>query len=140
MLLEHEDVLFAYLFGSAAKGRFRPGSDLDIAVFREDGGHDEPEGRADRARRGLALEAELERVLGRPVEVVSLNDAPPGLAQNVLKTGTMITARDQAARRRYYVEHARRYYDMEGARRIFDRYRSRRIEKCTFGGGEGHGS
>lgn len=138
VLSPHAEVLFAYLFGSAAKGSLRTESDVDIAVFfSEAEGED---GRLDRAERTLTLEGEVERALGRRAQLVSLNDVPLGLAHNILRSGRLILSSDDAARRRFFVAHARRYFDMEHARRIFDRYRSRRIEEGTFGGRERHGS
>lgn len=145
-LASRSDVRFAYLFGSAAKGTARPDSDVDVAVFF--GGDAEPGGatgeadgdRVDRARRALDLEGELERELGRAVQVVALDDAPLGLAHNVLRSGKLFFAADEEAHRRFFVSHARRYYDMEPARRIFDRYRKRRIEEGRFGGRGGDGS
>ncbi len=130
------EVVFAYLFGSVAKGRPREGSDVDVGVFLDPSRLDSP---ADRARRALDLEASMERALGHPVQVVPLNDAAPELVQNALR-GRLAFSRDEGARVRFYVEHCRRYFDMAHARKIFDRYRDRRIREGTFGGGSGHGS
>lgn len=146
ILSGHPRVRFAYLFGSAAKGTARPDSDIDVAVFFGSGAepNEAPSGtgggdRVDRARRALELESELERGLERPVQVVSLDDAPLGLAHNVLRSGKLLHCPDERAHRHFYVGHARRYYDMEPARRIFDRYRKRRIEEGRFGGRGGDG-
>lgn len=37
VLSKKNEVLFAFLFGSQAKARPRPGSDVDIAVYLKDG-------------------------------------------------------------------------------------------------------
>lgn len=126
------DVQFAYLFGSAAKGRFRTSSDVDVAVFLDADRNDMP--RADAAERALALEGRLEARLGRPVQVVVLDHAPPELIQNVLGPGRLLFSRNEAARVRFYVESGRRIYDRAHARSIFERYRARRIRDGTFGG------
>lgn len=140
-LSRHADVRFAYLFGSTAKGEDRADSDVDVAIFlgserdrRGVGSESEVADRLDRARRALALEGELERALGRPVQVVALDDAPLGLVHNVLRSGRLVFSSDYQAYRRFFVSHARRYYDMEPARRVFDRYRKIRIEEGSFGG------
>lgn len=143
------DVAFAYLFGSEAKGNAGPESDVDVAVHlgtdRERvfstvrAGSEEGSQSVRRKEAALELEGALERDLGRRVQVVVLEDAPLGLAHNVLSTGLLVFCRDDDARRRFFVDHCRRYFDMEHARRIFDRYRLRRLEKGTFGGRERDG-
>lgn len=142
-LEDRGDVAFAYLFGSRAKGTERPASDADVAVHFGEGGRtaygprrdESASARTRRARRALELEGELERAVGRRVQVVVLEDAPPGLVQNVLASGRLIFSADERARRAHYLDHVRRYHDLEHTRRIFDRYRARRIEEGAFGGG-----
>jgi predicted nucleotidyltransferase len=132
------DVAFAYLFGSLAKGRAGPASDVDVAILlRGDGGEQE---RADAADRALEIEGRLERALERPTQVIALNAAPMDLTHNVLAHGLVAFSRDEPARQRFYVNHARRYYDHAHARAIFDRYRARRIREGTFGGGASDGT
>lgn len=144
------EVAFAYLFGSEAKGNARPESDVDVAVHLGTDrqgvfssgrrGAEKGSESVQRKKAALELEGSLERDLGRRVQVVVLEDAPVGLAHNVLSTGRLVFCRDDEARRRFFVDHCRRYFDMEHARRIFDRYRLRRLEKGTFGGRERDGS
>ena len=134
-LASEPDLDFAYLFGSVAKGRTRGASDVDVAVhFGHEGKAEEtptPSGRLDRA---LELEAQLERAMGRTVQVVVLNEAPLELRYNVLAHGVLITAPDDHARQRFYVDTGRRYYDMAPARELFRRRQRERIREGTFGG------
>ncbi|MCS4143802.1 hypothetical protein GGP53_000735 [Salinibacter ruber] len=64
------------LFGSVARGEDRPDSDLDLLVRMEDG-------------RSLldhvALEQDLEDLLGRDVDVVTEASLHPGLRDRVLR-------------------------------------------------------
>ena len=129
---EEGDVVFVYLFGSAAKGRLRSASDLDLAVFFD--AERKGTSRGATAERALDLEGHLETRLGRPVQVVALDHAPPELVQNALGHGRLLFSRDEEARVRFYVEAGRRLYDRAHARSIFERYRERRIEEGTFGG------
>jgi len=124
------DVGFAYLFGSFAKGRPRGGSDVDLAVWLDEEIHGD---RAARFRRRLALEAELEPALGRRVQVIVLNDASLGLAHNVLAHGRLVLRRDETARVRHYVDHGKRWGDLEPVRRLFGRAMLERIEEGRFG-------
>ena len=67
-LLAKAGVEVAILFGSAAKGRLRPDSDIDIGILPSPDralGFDEE----------LALVAELEQILGREVDLVRLDTA-----------------------------------------------------------------
>lgn len=125
------EVPFAYLFGSLAKGRGHAGSDVDLAVWLDP---DALPSAADRADRALDLEARLERLVGRPVQVVVLNDAPPELTHNVLEHGRLLRDADPAARRRHFVGHCTAWLDLEVGREIFGRAMSRRIEEGRFGG------
>jgi predicted nucleotidyltransferase len=67
-LMAGAGVDLAVLFGSAAKGKLRPNSDIDIGILPSSDGalgfEDE-----------LALGAELERILGREVDLVRLDTA-----------------------------------------------------------------
>lgn len=88
-----EEILEAYLFGSAATGSEQPHSDLDIAVYLAD-----PRPKASLFGYAADLAAALMRALGAPrVDVVVLNEAPPLLYHRVLRDGTRILARDLRA-------------------------------------------
>lgn len=71
-------VVCLWLFGSKAAGRERPDSDLDLACLFRD--RPEPE-------ELLEIRAEAEALVGRPVDVVDLDEASPILAWQVLKHG-----------------------------------------------------
>ena len=76
-------VRLAVLFGSAARGEAGPGSDVDILV-RVRGGWRE------RVETAFALES----ALGRPVQLVDLDLAPPLLLADVLRDGRVLADRD----------------------------------------------
>ncbi len=79
-LREEPGVRLAVLFGSAARGEERPGSDLDVGVLLDD----------DAPLRLSALEVALSRAAGREVDLVSLRDAPPLLRFEVARDGVVI--------------------------------------------------
>ena len=108
------ECLVAYLFGSHARGEARPGSDVDVAVlFAEP----RPVGLASLP---VEIEDELTRLLGRPVDVVALNEAPADLVHRVLRDGVLVCERDRSARVRFEVRLRNEYFDLAP---ILARYR-----------------
>ena len=87
-------IIFAVLFGSIAEGRDTPLSDVDVGIYVS---KDLP-----LLEQGK-LVAELEKALGREVDLVILNEVPskyPELAFRVAARGELILCRD----RKSYVE------------------------------------
>lgn len=90
-VLEADDrVAYAVVFGSAARGAMHARSDLDVAIG---------------LRPGVALDlfaagglaGRLAQAAGRPVDVVTLEEAPPALAYRVFREGTVVLDRDRRA-------------------------------------------
>jgi len=104
-----------YLFGSVARGTARPDSDVDIGVLFAIA----PEPTLD--AQPFALENELERVLGRAVQIVVLNRAPVDLRIRVLRDGRLVLDRDPSARIRFEVQTRNEAFDLEP---ILREYRS----------------
>ena len=107
-------VLCAYLFGSVARGSARRRSDIDLAVLYEK----DPPGTL--AGSGLRLSGDLERVVGRDVHLVVLNNAPVDLIHRVLRDGAIVFDRDPSARIRFEVQSRNAYFDLKP---ILDCYR-----------------
>ena len=105
-----------YLFGSVARGDARAASDVDVGVlFAAD-----PPATLDAPQ--FALEGELERLLGAPVQVVALNRASADLVHRVLRDGRLLLDRDRAARIRFEVRSRNEYFDMARIRALYRRY------------------
>ena len=83
-------VAYALVFGSYARGTAHPGSDVDVALGF--GG-----GRRPGAYELGAIVSRLEEAAGRNVDVVVLEDAPPGLAHRVFRDGAAVLVRDRSA-------------------------------------------
>jgi predicted nucleotidyltransferase len=83
-------VAYALVFGSAASGRPGPHSDVDVALGLA------PDATLDLLELG-ALAARLEAAAGRPVDLVLLGEAPPGLAYRIFRDGRPLLVRDGAA-------------------------------------------
>ena len=99
-----DDVLFAYVFGSAARGSLTPGSDVDVAIYVA------PSADAHRAR--LVVARACAKQLGTDaVDVVLLNSAPVALAGRVLTSRRVLLERDPFARHQYESLYARMFHD-----------------------------
>jgi predicted nucleotidyltransferase len=96
----------AYLFGSEARGTAGPGSDVDLAILFES------TPASSLAAQPYALEDDLGGALGRSVQVVVLNTAPPDLVHRVLRDGILVLDRDRAARIRFEVQARNAYFDL----------------------------
>ena len=85
-LSKRREIQAAYIFGSVASGRTRPGSDMDIAVLLN--------GKSSRVKSldyRLQLAAEMSSTIGRSdIDLIILNDAPPVLAHEVLSKGLLV--------------------------------------------------
>jgi uncharacterized protein len=89
-----EGIVAAYVHGSTARGTRHDESDVDIGVLVD------REAYPDRGRRSelrVRLASDLVAALGiNDVDVVVLNDAPPGLAARIVLDGTLLTTADAA--------------------------------------------
>jgi predicted nucleotidyltransferase len=87
-LLENEPaVAVAVLFGSTARGEQRQASDIDLAVVWH----------AERPADVSALLARIERAVGRTVDLVELDDAPPQLRFEIAREGRLLKEREPDA-------------------------------------------
>ncbi len=87
VLERHPSVTMAMLFGSLAVGRGRSDSDLDLAVNST-----VPLTVHDR----IELIDELAAAVGRPIDLIDLNQAHGPLLQQVLTTGRLVLCRNRS--------------------------------------------
>ena len=89
-LADEPHVASALVFRSCARGTAHAGSDVDVALgFGR--------GRRPGAYEIGAIVSRLEEAAGRSVDVVVLEDAPPGLAYRVFRDGVAVLVRDRSA-------------------------------------------
>jgi predicted nucleotidyltransferase len=79
-------VRLAVLFGSATRRAARPTSDVDIGILLDR--DTDP---------SSALAVALERAVGRPVDVIWLDTAPPLLRFEIARDGLVLVERDSYA-------------------------------------------
>ncbi|MFM9058630.1 MAG: type VII toxin-antitoxin system MntA family adenylyltransferase antitoxin [Planctomycetaceae bacterium] len=105
-----ESVAAAYLLGSAATGRLRADSDIDIAVLtRGRGGLPAEERRA--------LTSALAAIFGRPVDLGVLSTTNVVYAKEAVTTGRLLFERDRDAAARFAMLALSMYASLQEARR-----------------------
>ncbi len=92
---EFPGIVSAYLFGSEAGGHPHRESDVDVGVLLSRSAHPTARGRFD--QRVLLATRLASALRGRPVDVVILNDAPPGIGRRIVTAGTRLLCNDPAA-------------------------------------------
>jgi len=121
--LPREDVELAVLFGSAARGALHARSDVDVAVRWEAGGP------TDR----VAFLAAVERAIGRTVDVVDLDTAPPQLRFEIARDGLLLVERTAGAwsrmRARAFVD----WWDFRPIAKIIHRAAVARLRERSHG-------
>nr|MDO8098487.1 nucleotidyltransferase domain-containing protein [Candidatus Njordarchaeota archaeon] len=84
------DVRLAYLFGSHAKNREGPLSDIDIAVFL-----DKKLGKSERQKRKLDLINKISSILKTDrIDLVIMNNCPTSLNYEIIKHGRILHMKD----------------------------------------------
>lgn len=118
-------VILAYLFGSEAKGKSGPLSDIEIALFIDKGISKSEQ--FDLRRR---LSNELSSIMGVMVDLVILNDTPIQLSFEIIKNGKLISCGNKETKVDMEVEILSKYLD----RRYYDkRHAELTLEKIAEG-------
>lgn len=122
-ILKKYPVLFAYVFGSYAKARTRPKSDIDIAVFFD---RELTEQERDSLRG--EIKEEIAHALKKydQVDIVALNDAYPLLEKEVIYNGKLIYSKDEAAQAHYQARAVSRWLDYKWH---YDRFAERILNR-----------
>ena len=113
-------VVFAYLFGSLARGTAGPRSDIDVAVYLASG--------VDAFDMRLTLMGRLSARLGTDaVDLVVLNDAPLALTGRIVESRRVVLDRAPAVRQAFESLTARMFNDF--------RIRERRLLAARYSRG-----
>jgi len=102
-LEKHPEVVFAYLHGSVLETEYP--RDVDVALYVE--GIENP------LEYELSIAVELERCLGKEIDVRILNDAPPAFRYRVVSRGEVILSRDEEKRLSFVERTVEEYLDFE---------------------------
>jgi predicted nucleotidyltransferase len=106
-IFEETPVLFAYLYGSYAKGLSHPFSDLDVGIYIED-----PDKRSCldlELSLALRIDEKLDHTVNSEVRV--LNHLPLTVKGRVLSDGELIYSRDELNRIEFETQVRKAYFD-----------------------------
>lgn len=121
---KHPEILFAYLYGSWAKGTAGYLSDVDVGMGVR--GRLSP---FQRHRLRLKVMSELSEALHQDkVDVVSLVDVPTLLQHRILSEGRLLFSKDERARIRWEVRAMQAYFDTMPMRDLQNRYFLKRVQ------------
>jgi len=125
-----EDILLAYLFGSAVSGRSNPMSDVDLAVLVQP----QPD-LPSLLERQLTLSRAVAEYAGREVDLVLLNRASPFMKYEVARHGRVLYERRPAERIAFEARARQRYFDLKPMLEFHSEVVLRRIEEVGLGRG-----
>lgn len=103
-----EDILLAFIFGSAVSGRLTEDSDVDIAILFSS----MPE-----FPELLNITDEISGIVNKEVDVAVLNDSSPIIRMQVLKNGKLIKRKDDVIYNNFYVKTVKEYDDLKYIRK-----------------------
>lgn len=103
-----EEILLAFVFGSAVSGLLTNESDVDIAILFSS----MPE-----FPELLNIRDELSGIINKEVDVVVLNDSSPVIRMQVLKNGKLIKRKDDVIYNNFYVKTVKEYDDLKYIRK-----------------------
>lgn len=101
------EVIAAYLFGSVARGDSHATSDVDVGVLLARGRMRTLED----YEPVFTIQNDLERLLGRKVDVVPMNHAALDLLHRILRDGTVVHDRDPRQRVAFELKTRTEYFD-----------------------------
>ncbi|NLP31189.1 MAG: nucleotidyltransferase domain-containing protein, partial [Clostridiales bacterium] len=104
ILMDYEDIIFAYIFGSYVQGRMRKDSDIDIAIYLKNDMD---------IQTYLDIKMQLSDSCRKEVDLVILNDATPFLKYQIYKNNILLFSRDKSIETSYKVKTLFEYNDMK---------------------------
>jgi len=117
LVSDDQDVLALYLFGSGARNRLQPLSDLDFGILLV-----KRLGKKQRFEKQIDLIGRFNDFFGTDeIDLVVLNDAPPRFSFNILKYGNLLFFRDKKTIIDFREQVLKYYLDFKYFRADFDR-------------------
>ncbi len=108
-----EEIIFAYIHGSFLEDYFR---DVDVAIYLKKVGS-----KKEILQYELALERELEEIIGFPVDIRIINYAPLSFRFKVIRDGVLLFSEDERVRSDFESLSIVEYHDFNFIRKMYGR-------------------
>jgi len=128
-LYSREEIIFAYIFGSVARGRENRLSDLDIAIYVDEA--KKPKSSSFGYRSDLI--ADIQPLSKREIDLIILNEVSISIAFSVLKDGKLVFTKSDKKRVEFHESVMRKYLDFLPALKVQEKYLKDNIKKGKFG-------
>jgi len=119
---QEEAIVAVYLFGSAASGKMKSSSDLDLALLLESS--------SDEAFPVLKFSSDLEKISSRRIDLIILNRSGELLKHQARRFGKVIFERDKNKRIKFEISGRKRYED-------FIHLHNRYVKSVLYGASHG---
>lgn len=126
------EVLLAYLFGSVAQGRMNKLSDIDIALLVDEKKFKKLDAKEPYGYKAAMIANLMGLLHKNEIDLVLLHEAPPLLAHEVIRTGTLLFYRNENERIAFEVQTKKNYLDTKPLREIKRHYLYERIARGDF--------
>ena len=126
ILIENENITFAYIFGSYVRGRLRADSDIDLAIYLE---------KEMAIKAYLELKMRLTEACQREVDLVILNKATPLLKHQIYLNNKLLFTRDKSLESNFKVRTIFEYHDIKPYLDLSYRKMIERLEREVYSDG-----
>jgi len=117
-LKDEENVIFAYLYGSYARGMVHPFSDVDIAAYLKENNFE----------KYMQLLAKMPEI-GREIDLRVLNDASPLFKYRVIKEGKLLVSKNEELLKKFIYKTLIEALEIKD---LIEEMRKKRIESCLM--------
>jgi predicted nucleotidyltransferase len=128
-LSDREEIIFAYIYGSLARGQENKLSDIDIAIYID---QDKKPTSGPFGYRSELI-TDIQDLVERDVDLVILNDISLSLAFNVIKDGKLLFSKSKNKRVEFHESVMRRYLDFIPMFRVQESYLKERLAEGSYG-------
>lgn len=115
-MVDDQDVIALYVFGSLVHGELKPLSDLDFAILLSN--RLDKNQRFDKHIQLIGVFTDIFRT--DEIDLINMNDAPPMMAIQILKTGKLMACTDKPTLSNFYERTIKTCLDFKQSRDAFD--------------------
>ena len=120
-LEKERNILFAYIFGSYARGEARENSDIDIAIYVK-------RVPKDIFKYESKIASKIEKEIKKQVEVRVLNKLPSLLQSRIMKEGKLVFSKNEKERIKFETFAMSNYLDFSYLMKEYNKIRTKRFK------------